>query len=120
MAEWARLIPDAPERILKMAEQQEAHRIDIEQKAVRAEIVGGYLGAASAFILGLAALVLAGFMVWQGQGLVGLAAFITALASLVGAFVYGSRSRKDERLRKARIMAGRSELPSAGAQASRR
>lgn len=113
MAEWQRLIPDAPERLLKMVENQEAHRIASEKRALSNEIVSSYLGTASAFLIGVAAIVLAGFMASQGLGLIGLAAFITALASLAGVYLYGAKSRKDERLRKARIMAGRPELPSA-------
>ena len=62
---------------------------------------------------------LAAFMVWMGQGLVGLAAFVTALGTLAGVYLYGSKSRKDERLRKARMMAGLPELPPPPSSAKR-
>jgi hypothetical protein len=42
-----------------------------------------------------------GFLVYSGHGTEGLTALVTAIIALVGAFVYGTNSRKSERMQKA-------------------
>jgi len=44
-----------------------------------------------------------------GNGVEGLAAFLASVAALAGAFLFGTKSQRDERIKKAEIMAQWSE-----------
>ena len=101
LEQYERILPGAAERILAMAEKQAAHRRDLEQRVVGAEIQdltdqrtetrrGQFCGLGAvtlalvtSLILGLNGQALAGGLI-GGGGLVGLAAV----------FVVGNLSRK--------------------------
>ena len=97
LAEYDEVVPGAAERIIAMAERQAAHRQKLEEFAIHAEdrrswgglIVGGIV--AMGFMVGSVILGLNG-QPWQG-GILGS----TTLASIVGTFVFGTRSRRAER-----------------------
>ncbi len=50
---------------------------------------------------------LGGYAVYMGQSLAASAAFVSALAALAGAFKYGSNQQKQEREKRAKLMAGK-------------
>jgi len=88
------LVPGAADRILKVAEAQTAHRIDMESTVIRGDSKRSYLGLLAGFVL--STMVIAGgiYLValghdWAGAGLVGL-----NLTGLAAVFVYGSRLRQ--------------------------
>ena len=92
--------PGSAERILSVFESQMKHRMDVEARTLDSESNRSYLGLAAGFILSVM-IVLGGFYVminvhpWAGAGVIG-----TQIAVIAGVFVYGTRSRRDERERK--------------------
>lgn len=93
------LVPGAADRILKIAEAQTAHRIDMESTVIRGDSKRSYLGLLAGFVL--STMVIAGgiYLIavghdWAGVGLVGL-----NLTGLAAVFVYGSRAREAQRRR---------------------
>ena len=92
------VIPGAANRILKMAERQSDHRMQMDKMVISDGSRRSYLGLVAGFFL--SAMVIAGgiYLIatghdWAGASLVGL-----NLAGLAGVFVYGSRSRRSEQL----------------------
>lgn len=86
LAQYRDVQPDAPERILALAERQQAHRQKLETLDAWRSIVGVFAGlavvlAAFAFAWGLATL---------GQHGLGTATVIGAIASAAGVFIYGT------------------------------
>ncbi len=91
LAKFGEIVPDAPERLLKMAELEQQHRIALERlifpENVKAGTRGQWLGAA----ISILALVLASVTAWAGGpwqvslGLVSVPVFSVA-RSLVTAF----------------------------------
>ena len=80
-----------------MAEDQSAHRIQIENAVVAGDIKSGHWGLAAGFIL--SALVIAGSIYliatghdWAGSALIGL-----NIVGLAGVFVYGTHTRRADR-----------------------
>ena len=61
------------------------------------------------FTLGLGAIGLGALGMLTGNGVEGLAAFLASVAALAGAFLFGTKSQRDERIKKAEIMAQWSE-----------
>ncbi len=98
------MVPGAADRILKMTENQTAHRIEIEKMVVRGDSIRSYLGLLFGFILSMAVISGGIYLVanghdWAGGVLIGL-----DIIGLAGVFVYGSRSRRAEREKMAEKM----------------
>ena len=94
------IIPDAADRILKMAEKQATHRQYIEKWAVISGSLLSPLGVICALIIALAGLYFGYYLIQGGRVLEGSIFAGGGVGSTVIAFIYGTRSRKEERLRR--------------------
>ncbi|QQR78310.1 MAG: DUF2335 domain-containing protein [Candidatus Moraniibacteriota bacterium] len=98
---YREIVPDAPERILRMAEKQNEHRIEIEKKVISGNIWNERLGLIAGFSVCLYALYLGTQILMSGHEGYGFSAILSALASLVGVYIYTkhteSRQQKEER-----------------------
>ena len=94
---YALEVKDAPERILKMAENQQKHRMRLERiklkNSIRMEKTGMVIAASITLVAmtgGFACIIL-------GKALYGLAAILIPIATIVGTFLYQNRSRNKKR-----------------------
>ena len=94
---YDKIVPGAAERILKMAEQQSAHRRSLEQKALSSDSRNSTLGIISALVITLGILILSAYAVYLGQPWTAAIISAVGVSSLVGTFIYGTRSRRQER-----------------------
>lgn len=98
---YERILPGSADRIIAMTERQQNHRIDLEATVVTSNAKDAHLGVIFAFILGL--LVIGGgiaiILMDKGAAL-GSAFSFVGLATLLGTFVYGTRSNSKERQNK--------------------
>lgn len=95
---YEKILPGSAERILKMAEEQSSHRRNLEEKVINSDVLNSNRGLIFGLIIGLAALLVAVLIVYFGHPVSGSIVGLGYLTSLVGVFVYGSKSRKQERL----------------------
>ena len=109
LQQYEEILPGSADRILKMAEDQAGHRIELEKTVVSGDSKRSYIGLFLGFVLSM--MVIGGgiYLIsegheWAGSGLIGL-----NLVGLASVFVYGSRSRRAERERKSERMWRRSE-----------
>ena len=100
LAEYERVVPGGAERIFRQFEAQAAHRQQMEATVIRSNSFVQVFGSVSAFLLGLIGVGGGLFLVSQGRSIEGFAAFLAALASLVGVYVYGKKSQSAEMRRK--------------------
>lgn len=91
---YNRVIPNAAERILRMAEQEGEHRHLIEKTLVHAQAAQLKLGSIFAFILGMTTVVGGLVLLFLGKDIGGLGSLIAGLGALVAAFIAGSRRSK--------------------------
>lgn len=96
----AERIVSMTERQFAMAERQGAHRIDIENRFVKHNIILSYLGWFSGFSLGAGGLIAAVILISRGRELGGGAAFVTSVGTLAGLFFYGRRKQGDDLAKK--------------------
>ena len=101
LKEYESMLPGSAERILKMIEGQAAHRIEIESTVIKGDDRRSFMGLIFGFVIALAALGGAIFLIYNDKNVAGLIIATTAIAGLVGAFVYGASSRRAERTLKA-------------------
>ena len=97
MAGYEKVCPGSADRILKMAEQQAAHRKNIEMIVVKTSSERSLLGVKYAFCIAMAAFLLSGVCFCLGEMIAGGAIFGGTLVSLVGVFIHGTNSNRHER-----------------------
>ena len=88
------VLSGAADRILRMAEVEQQARIEREGHANREVLRLFGRGQLYGVILASGAFILAGYVAHLGQGLGALGVFFSALAALVGCFVYDKRRAK--------------------------
>jgi len=97
---YERLVKGSADRIIQMAEKQVTHRHSIEKKIIKSETLNSLLGVIFAFVIAMTTVlggvwVMVNGSVWGG-GFLGAA----GLLGLVSVFIYGTRSRREEREKK--------------------
>ena len=107
LEEYNRVIPGSAERIIALYEAQTNHRISLEKKVTNSDIVRSWAGLILGFIVAVMVMSCGTFLAYTNHEWVGGAMSLTGLGSLVGVFVYGSRSQRTERIEKTKIMSGR-------------
>jgi uncharacterized membrane protein len=101
LRELDEIVPGASARLFTLFEDQARHRMDLERRAIGADIIQSRLGLVAGCLIALAVSGEGAFLIWSGAGATGLVALVTPIVALVSVFVYGTKSRKDERLQKA-------------------
>ncbi len=91
------IVPGSAERIIKMAEEQSVHRKDLEKKVINSDIARSKWGQILGFVISIAGLIVSGLVAIYGSAVAGSIIGVSTLASLVGVFMYGSKSRSEER-----------------------
>lgn len=99
-------VPNGAERIMVMAEKQNDHRIGQETRVIGEDITRQRWGLGFGFIVALAGLAAATAISIFANPVAGVVVAALDIGSLAGAFVYGTRSSREERGERAQIMTG--------------
>jgi uncharacterized membrane protein len=106
LAKFEQVMPGLAGRIMKMAEKQSAHRQSLETTVVNSDVRRAWAGLWTGFVIGMTGIIGGVILGLFGQtalsGLFGGA----ALVSLAAVFVHGTKSRREERTNKAKLMTG--------------
>lgn len=115
---YERLVPGSAERLLAMAEQQATHRMGLEKRVVDHEVDQAKGGLAAGLLVTMGMEVISGILVFKGYPAQAIALGGASLVALAGVFIYGTRSRKTERIEKAKVMTEQMRLPLEGTDPS--
>jgi len=96
LAAYNAIIPDGADRIMKMAEAQSAHRINLEKTVVCGQQAQEKMGQICGLIIGLAGLGLATYAAISGQPWFGAVIGGSTLVSLVSVFLYSKHVENKE------------------------
>lgn len=88
--------PGAADRIIAMAEQQSAHRQEIEKKVIASNCHVQKSGPIFGFIVCMTAIIGGVYLIHSGQQAGGLVSIISALSGLAVVFVYGKKKQKED------------------------
>lgn len=94
------VVPGSAERIIKMAEDQSIHRKDLERKVIESDIARSKLGQVLGFFIAIIGLGISAVISIYGNAIAGGIIGVGTLASLVGVFMYGAKTRSEERIEK--------------------
>ena len=101
LSEYEGIAPGAAERIIRMAELQAGHRRTTESRIVDSGIRLESRGQIFGFVIGMTALVGGIGLMAFDKSITGVATSLSALAALVGVFVWSERQRRRELREKA-------------------
>ena len=96
LAEYKEISPDVPERIMQMAEDQAEHRRKLESAIVESNLKLEARGQVFGFVIAIIAVIGGIYLMANGHSVSGAATAISALAGLVGLFLWVRRERKQE------------------------
>jgi len=108
LARYNDAVPDGAERIIALAERQAEHRSALETRVVDADIKRANWGLVAAFVVALAFLLVSYLLIDGGNAAAGVFLGTVDLAGLVGAFIYGTVSRRSERQQRVKTLSGES------------
>lgn len=100
LAKYEQILPGSADRIIRMAEQQGAHRQNLERVVVESNAVVQKWGLVCAFVIAMSAISGGIWLSSKGMSGVGLTSIIGALVALVGVFIFGKSEQKKELKRK--------------------
>jgi uncharacterized membrane protein len=106
LAHYDQILPGAAERILVLAENQQAHRHSLESKAIGTDSRNSLAGIVSAFVISMTTILAGGYVATSGAEWPGVLLGTSGLASVVGVFIYGTQQRRKEREQKVRLLKG--------------
>jgi uncharacterized membrane protein len=96
LKEYEAVLPGLAQRLISQAENQTAHRIEIENKLVSSGIRKSTLGLIFGFFIGSIGIGGGFYLTALGFNVIGVIFSSATLVSLVSSFIYGSQSRKKE------------------------
>jgi uncharacterized membrane protein len=94
---YDKILPGAAERILRMAEEQSAHRRDIEKYVIKSKSRDSLLGIIAGFLIAMGTIASGTYVASHGHVWSGTILGSAGLVGLVGVFIYGTRSSRKER-----------------------
>jgi uncharacterized membrane protein len=92
LEQYRLVLPDAPDRILAMAEKQEVHRHEMERLYVSGNIANERIGVITAGLLSIMSIAGGIYLLSEGKDISGLVTLLTPLAVLAGVYVYGRKT----------------------------
>ena len=95
---YDQVVPGAAERLLRMAENQSKHRQELERIVVRSGSRDSLLGIIAGVLVSCGFLWLTYYAISRGHVITGSFLGTVNIVSLVGVFVYGTRTKRRERL----------------------
>ena len=96
LSEYERIAPGTAERIIRMAEDQAAHRRTLESKVVDSNVRLEARGQILAFAIAMTALIGGIGLMAFDKSVSGAATSITAIATLAGIFVWSKRQKRKD------------------------
>jgi len=101
---YNQIVPDSAEKIIEQFIRQGQHRMELERLVITSDVKRANWGLVAGFILALLCIAGSFYLISLGFEIAGIAVVLASLASLIGAFIYGTHSRKKERVEKTELL----------------
>ncbi len=100
MERYEAICPGFAEKLMERYIKQSDHRMSLESKVIDSDIKNSARGQIFAFILALTTILIGGLLIYLNKTVIGIVSILGALSAVVGVFVYGNESKKNERIKK--------------------
>jgi uncharacterized membrane protein len=111
---YEKIVPGSAQKLVDQAEAQTKHRIEMEKMVTCGDSRRSWTGLILGFILCVLCIGSGFACVLCGHDGAGAAIATTAVASLAGIFIYGTKMRREERAERATMMLSQQGVPPAG------
>ena len=95
--EFDQVIPGAAERILRMAEKQQDHRIRLESRVITSDTYRSWAGLVLGSILAVIIILSGSYLIHEGHDWAGTTLVTGTLGVVLAAFIHGVNTRRRER-----------------------
>lgn len=112
---YEHIVPGSAKMIFDNFREQGQHRMRMESYALRWGNYRSFAGLACGFVIAMSFLWASYQLIQDGHDVAGTILATVDLVALVGVFIYGSQALRNERVRKAEVMAGQDKPPEAPA-----
>ncbi|GEK07503.1 DUF2335 domain-containing protein [Schleiferilactobacillus harbinensis] len=92
LKKYEEALPGAADRIIKMAERQQEHRMSLQSKQLDYSYTDSHLGIVLGFIIAVLVIGAGTYIAVTTSTGIGVSVIFGSLVALVGTFIYGSRS----------------------------
>jgi uncharacterized membrane protein len=92
--------PGSADRIIKMAENQASHRMELEKSMLASNMKKESIGQWLAFAIAMTSVIGGVIVILCGKSAEGIGVIIAALVALAGVFIYGRHAQGKERKEK--------------------
>ncbi len=103
LREYENIYPGFTKSLMTQFEKQSEHRMGLENRVIDSGIKNMRRGQLYAFILSFLTISIGGALIFFNKDIIGIAAILGALGTLAAVFIYGNKSKREEREQKARI-----------------
>lgn len=107
LREFDAIEPGRAAKLMQLAEDQTRHRMSLEASVIRSDIYKSWAGLASAFVITMTSLGLGAYLILNGHPVAGSVFGGSSIAGVVTAFIYGTATRKSERVEKQKAVTGK-------------
>ena len=95
-ARYGEVLSDAPDRILRMAERQSEHRMELEKTVIRRQLNQSGIGQVFALLISAGGLGMCGWLAINYHDWVAGIVGGTTVVGLVSAFLYGKKRQRED------------------------
>lgn len=93
---YENILPGAADRIIMMAEKNQAHRHSLEARVIPAGIISERIAQASGFVLYLTSLIIGAYLIINDKEVAGLIEMMGTTAAFVGLYFHAQKEKRRE------------------------
>ncbi|MGI4887298.1 MAG: DUF2335 domain-containing protein [Janthinobacterium lividum] len=96
LAQYGQVLESAPDRILRMAEKQSDHRMELEKSTIRRQLNQSGIGQILAFLVSVGCIGASSWLAVEGHDVVAGVIGGTTVVGLVSVFIYGKVAQQKD------------------------
>ena len=95
LQKYEQIMPGLAKIVVRNAEQQTLHRLEIEKRTLKSNNVKSFAGLIFGFLIGIFGLGGGFYLTFKGYNVIGVIFTSSTLVTLVMTFIYGSQSKRN-------------------------
>ena len=95
LQKYEQIMPGLAKMVVRNAEQQTLHRLEIEKRTLKSNNVKSFAGLIFGFLIGIFGLGGGFYLTFKGYNVIGVIFTSSTLVTLVMTFIYGSQSKRN-------------------------
>lgn len=93
---YGEIDPSFPDRIFKLTENDQVHRIELENYAIRENMKFNKMGMWFGFIIAILSICIGAFLIYNDKNVAGIAAIFTSLVGVIAVFILNQKNEKKD------------------------